>query len=103
MTTKLHNEIVVFPLGRGQRPEAPVVTPSAAPVPFAMSFDTSGRLLVAEASGGESSYTVHRDGTLSLISGHVANGQAATCWSVPSIRRERLRQSSFETMEEVVR
>jgi len=82
VTTKLHNEIVVFPLGRGQRPEAPVVTPSAAPVPFAMSFDTSGRLLVAEASGGESSYTVHRDGTLLLISGHVANGQAATCWSV---------------------
>jgi DNA-binding beta-propeller fold protein YncE len=82
VTTKLHNEIVVFPLGRGQRPDVPVVTPSAAPVPFAMSFDSSGRLLVAEASGGASSYTVHRDGTLSLISGHVANGQAATCWSV---------------------
>ena len=82
VTTKLHNEIVVFPLGRGQRPEAAVVTASAAPVPFAMSFDTSGRLLVAEASGSESSYTVHRDGTLSLISGPIANGQTATCWSV---------------------
>jgi 6-phosphogluconolactonase (cycloisomerase 2 family) len=82
VTTKLHNQIIVFPLGRGQRPEAPVVTASAAPVPFAVSFDASGRLLVAEASGSASSYTVHRDGTLTLISGPVANGQKATCWSV---------------------
>lgn len=82
VTTKLHNEILVFPLGRGHRPDAPVVTAAAAPIPFAVSFDASGRLLVAEASGGASSYTVHRDGTLSLISGHVANGQLATCWSV---------------------
>ena len=51
VTTKLHNQIIVFPLGRGQRPEAPVVTASAAPVPFAVSFDASGRLLVGHGQG----------------------------------------------------
>jgi 6-phosphogluconolactonase (cycloisomerase 2 family) len=59
-----------------------IVTPSAAPVPFALTFDAAGRLLVTEASGGESSYTVNANSTLSVIASHVPNGQAAACWSV---------------------
>jgi 6-phosphogluconolactonase (cycloisomerase 2 family) len=82
VATKNHNKLDVFPLHRDGRPSAsPVVTASAGAVPFALSFDGRGRLLVAEASGGASSYALHRDGTLSVISGHVANGQSATCWS----------------------
>ena len=61
---------------------APVVTASAGAVPFALSYDAAGRLIVAEASGGASSYFVHPNGILTTISSHIANAQAATCWSV---------------------
>jgi 6-phosphogluconolactonase (cycloisomerase 2 family) len=50
-------------------------------VPFGLSYDSLGRLLVAEASGGASSYWVQRDAELTPISTHVANAQTATCWS----------------------
>ena len=82
VTTKNHNTLVTFPLGRDLRPRTPKVVTSQAPVPFALSFDAAGRLFVIEASGGASSYTVGHDGTLSVISSHVANGQKAACWSV---------------------
>ena len=61
----------------------PVVT-AAAPgsVPFALSFDRDANLLVAGAAGVASSYSVHRDGTLTAISTAVPNGQSATCWTV---------------------
>jgi 6-phosphogluconolactonase (cycloisomerase 2 family) len=51
-------------------------------VPFSLVFDKAGRLLVTEASGGESSYTVNGNSTLGVIASHVPNGQAAACWSV---------------------
>ncbi|MDX6255516.1 MAG: hypothetical protein QOJ11_1850 [Frankiales bacterium] len=83
VTTKQHNTLVSFTLNQHGFPSATsVVTPSAAPVPFALAFDKAGRLLVTEASGGESSYTVNADATLSIIASHVPNGQAAACWSV---------------------
>ncbi|MDX6242763.1 MAG: hypothetical protein QOE76_486 [Frankiales bacterium] len=83
VTTKKHNSLVSFTLNHHGFPSATaVVTPSAAPVPFALTFDKAGRLLVTEASGGESSYTVNPDATLSVIASHVPNGQAAACWSV---------------------
>ena len=37
-------------------------------------------MLVAEASGAETSYRVQPSGSLATVS-HVPNGQAATCWS----------------------
>lgn len=82
VATKNHNTLVVFPLGYDLRPNSPKTISSEAPVPFALSFDAAGRLLVVEASGGASSYNVSRGGTLSVISSHVANGQKASCWSV---------------------
>lgn len=84
VTTKTENTLVSFALtNKGVPAATSVVTPSAAPVPFAMTFDAAGRLLVTEASGGESSYTVNADATLSIIASHVSNnGQAAACWSV---------------------
>ena len=84
VTTKTHNTLISFALNKhGVPTQTAVVTPSAAPVPFALTFDKAGRLLVTEASGGESSYTVNKDASLSIIASHVSNnGQAAACWSV---------------------
>jgi 6-phosphogluconolactonase (cycloisomerase 2 family) len=82
--TKTNGVLDTFTVGHDGSPASThVVTPSpAGSVPFGLSFDALGRLLVAEASGGESSYWVQRDAELTPISSHVVNGQAATCWSV---------------------
>jgi 6-phosphogluconolactonase (cycloisomerase 2 family) len=83
VATKTHGVLDVFTLNHAGVPAtSAVTTASAGAVPFSLSFDRQGRLLVGEASGGESSYVVGRDGELSVISAHVANNQAATCWSV---------------------
>jgi 6-phosphogluconolactonase (cycloisomerase 2 family) len=82
VATKTHGTLDVFTLDHHGVPStSAVTTASAGAVPFALSFDSLGRLLVGEASGGESSYWVQRDGELTTISSHVANNQAATCWS----------------------
>jgi hypothetical protein len=82
--TKTNGVLDVFTLDHHGVPAAsPVVTASpTGSVPFGLSYDSLGRLLVAEAAGGESSYWVQRDAELTPISSHVPNGQAATCWSV---------------------
>ncbi len=83
VATKTHGVLDVFALNHfGVPSAAPVVTTSAGGVPFGLSYDVFGRLIVAEASGGASSYFVHPSGVLTTISSHVANAQAATCWSV---------------------
>jgi DNA-binding beta-propeller fold protein YncE len=84
VATKTHATLEVFPLDRAGRPAAdPVVTGTGAgTVPFALSFDPAGQLQVADATGGAYSYTVGTSGTLQPVSPFVANGQAATCWSV---------------------
>ena len=83
VATKKHNTLISFTLNHHGSPSpTAVVTPSAAPVPFALTFDQAGRLLVTEASGGESSYTVNADASLSIIASHVPDGQMAACWSV---------------------
>jgi hypothetical protein len=82
VTTKNNgNQIDVFGLDLFGAPSAaPVVTPDPGNVPFAVAFDRSGRLQVAEAGPSSvATYTVHRDGTLTLA-GRVSTGQAATCW-----------------------
>ncbi|WP_125614368.1 lactonase family protein [Specibacter cremeus] len=82
VATKSHNTLDVFGLGRFGEPSAvPVVNASAGAVPFALTFDANARLQVAEASGSASSYVINGNGSLALVSGPVANGQAATCWS----------------------
>jgi 6-phosphogluconolactonase (cycloisomerase 2 family) len=79
--TKTNGVLDVFTLTHNGVPStAPVTTTSAGGVPFALGFDPIGRLLVAEASGGASSYWVNPDGSLTTISAHIANGQTATCW-----------------------
>ena len=81
VATKTNGVLDVFNLHHDGAPAATAVaTTSAGPVPFALNFDAAGRLLVAEASGAETSYRVQHSGSLATVS-HVPNGQAATCWS----------------------
>ena len=59
---------------------APVINPSATPVPFGLTFDRDDHLVVAEAgSSAVSTYRVRGDGRLMLIASR-ADGQAALCW-----------------------
>ena len=93
VTVKGTDEIRTYPLDHHGSPSAtPVITESHGSTPFGFAFDGNGHLVVAEpfgnASPGEpntsavSSYRIHADGTLDLISASVENGQTATCWAV---------------------
>lgn len=82
VTTKAAaNSIAVFGLDRSGGPSArPAVTTLDGAVPFAVTFDSGGRLAVAEAGpNAVATFTVHGNGTLTQV-GLVATGQAATCW-----------------------
>ncbi|WP_225859467.1 lactonase family protein [Streptomyces albicerus] len=82
VTTKSANTIEVFPMRRDGRPaHKPVINDSAGGVPFAITFDRSGRMLVAEAEESTvSTYKVRRDGTLKVAQKPLANGQNTLCW-----------------------
>jgi 6-phosphogluconolactonase (cycloisomerase 2 family) len=82
VTTKLSGSTIdVFQVGHdGLLSAAPVVNPSAIPVPFAFTFGPGGRLVDGEA--GASSVTTYRighDGTLADPKTQ-SDGQAALCW-----------------------
>lgn len=82
VTTKANgSDIDVFPVSKsGQLSASPTVNASATGVPFGFVFDSSSRLLVAEAASSNLvSYAIDPDGTLTLASA-VPDGQAALCW-----------------------
>lgn len=82
VTTKANNTVDVFNVHQG-RLSAPVRNRSASDVPFAASFDSAGRLAVANAGNSSvSTYTIHADGTLSTLTAGVEDGQSALCWLV---------------------
>ena len=82
VTTKNHNQIDVFGVRRnGSLSAAPVVSPSAGPVPFAFGWDQAGDLLVTEAGTGTvTAYRIDPNRALDVVSRSAANGQAALCW-----------------------
>lgn len=82
VTTKSANTIEVFPMRRDGRPaERAVVNRSAGEVPFAVTFDRAGRMLVAEAAKSTvSAYRVRSDGRLKLVQKPLPNGQDTLCW-----------------------
>jgi 6-phosphogluconolactonase (cycloisomerase 2 family) len=84
VTTKGSNTVEVFPMKRNGLPAvaAPVVNKSAGGVPFAISFDRSGkRMLVAEAEKSTvTTYQVRRDGRLKVLQRPLASGQEVLCW-----------------------
>jgi 6-phosphogluconolactonase (cycloisomerase 2 family) len=68
----------------GRLSPTPVVNSEPGTVPFAVTFDQAGDLLVTQAgTNAVTSYSLHDDGTVSPLS-TLATGQAATCWIVRS-------------------
>jgi 6-phosphogluconolactonase (cycloisomerase 2 family) len=82
VTTKSANTIEVFPMRRDGHPaHVATVNDSAGGVPFAITFDGSGRMLVAEAEKSTvSTYKVRADGRLKVVQRPLANGQDTLCW-----------------------
>ncbi|HEX7255669.1 MAG TPA: beta-propeller fold lactonase family protein [Gaiellaceae bacterium] len=84
VTTKASKSTIeVFHVGRdGRLSESPVVNPSATPVPFAFTFDQSGRLVMGEAAmSAVTTYDLNRDGTLANPQS-LSDNQVALCWIV---------------------
>jgi len=85
VTTKGNgNDIDVFGVGAsGRLSAAPAVNSEPGTVPFAISFDQFGHLVIAEAgTNAVSTFALASSGTVNLLH-RVATGQAATCWVIP--------------------
>jgi 6-phosphogluconolactonase (cycloisomerase 2 family) len=68
----------------GRLSAAPVVNPSATPVPFAFTFAPSGRLVDGEAgTSSVTTYAVQADGSLTDPKSQ-SDGQTALCWITPA-------------------
>jgi DNA-binding beta-propeller fold protein YncE len=81
VTTKADgSDVDVFQVnGYGHLSSTPVVNSEAGTVPFAVSFDQQGHLIVAEAAGFLASFALNANGTVTQIDS-VATEQTATCW-----------------------
>lgn len=85
VTIKNTNEVETFPLNHHGVAQPGTAFPSAAPTPFGFAVDRDNHAIISEAPGSDvSSYQIGREGSVSLIDGPVANGQAAACWVVLS-------------------
>ncbi|MDD3363509.1 MAG: beta-propeller fold lactonase family protein [Syntrophomonas sp.] len=75
------NLLSVFLVNSNGTLTGPTINNSNGAGPFGSVFLSKGFLLVSEAGPNAlSSYTAAADGTLTVVSGSVLNGQAATCW-----------------------
>jgi len=86
VTTKANgNDIDVFGVGSGgSLSAAPVVNPEPGTVPFAITFDREGHLVIADAgTNALSTFALSPSGTVTLLDS-VGTGQAATCWVAPA-------------------
>jgi len=86
VTTKANgNDIDVFGVVfGGWLSAAPVVNSEPGTVPFAITFDSYGNLVIAEAgTNAVATFAISGHGTLSQLDS-VATGQAATCWVAPA-------------------
>ena len=82
VTTKTHGALLTFPLDRTGRPDSAPVSTASGTVPFALSFDRSGHLLVVDATGLVTSYRVRSSGAVEQLTQVGPTGQTAACWSV---------------------
>ena len=81
VTTKSTGTIDVFGVLANGRLSLPTSNPPAGAVPFAFSFDPTGRLVVVEAgTNSVSSYDINADNSLTVVSGPVTDSQKAACW-----------------------
>ena len=65
-------------------PDAAAVFASTGGTPFGFDFDKHGNLLVSNATGSASSYSLSHEGRVNVISGAVPTFQGAPCWLVTS-------------------
>jgi 6-phosphogluconolactonase (cycloisomerase 2 family) len=82
VTTKDNtNAIDVFAVHAGGRlSRQPVVNAEPGTVPFAITFDPAGHLVIADAgTNALSTFALSPDGTVTLLDA-VGSGQSATCW-----------------------
>ena len=86
VTTKANNTIDVFGVhADGTLSASPTVNTPAGMVPFAFNFDHAGRLVAVEAANSDVAvYSIASNGTLSVVSGPVTDGQKAACWIAAS-------------------
>jgi 6-phosphogluconolactonase (cycloisomerase 2 family) len=86
VTTKANgDDIDVFEVGfGGGLSAAPVVNSEPGTVPFAITFDAYGNLVIAEAgTDALATFAISGHGTLTQLDA-VGTGQAATCWVAPA-------------------
>jgi DNA-binding beta-propeller fold protein YncE len=88
VTTKANgSDIDVFRVGFfGYLSPSPVVNAEPGAVPFGVTFDPAGHLVVAESSSttpAVATFTLNRNGTVTQLS-LVPTGAAATCWVAPA-------------------
>lgn len=86
VTTKANgDDIDVFGvLPDGNLSSGPVVNSEPGTVPFGITFDRAGHLVVAETGPDAlATFALRPDGTVTLIDA-VPNGQVATCWVAPA-------------------
>jgi len=82
ITTKANgNQIDVVRLAHGVPSGGLVTNSDAGMVPFAITFNGRGRVVVGEAAGSVATFKLSSNGMLTLI-GRTATNQAATCWIV---------------------
>ena len=82
VTTKANgNDIDVFGVGPdGRLSPSPVVNAEPGAVPFAITFDPAGHLVIADAgTNALSTFALSPGGTLTALDS-VGTGQSATCW-----------------------
>lgn len=88
VTEKATNNILTYTVGPDGYATGPNIYFSAGTTPFGFAFGKRGQLFVSEAFGGApgasavSSYIVHPDGVLELVSPSVGTTQTAACWVV---------------------
>jgi 6-phosphogluconolactonase (cycloisomerase 2 family) len=83
VTTKANGDDVdVFSVAPGGTLSgAPVVNPLPGTVPFAVTFDRQGHLVLAESAGALAVFQLREDGNIEQLDA-VASEQVATCWVV---------------------
>jgi 6-phosphogluconolactonase (cycloisomerase 2 family) len=87
VTTKANgSDIDVYGVGFGYLSPTPVVNAEPGAVPFGVTFDQAGHLVVAESSSttpAVATFALNRDGTVTQLD-LVPTGKAATCWIAPA-------------------
>lgn len=87
VTEKNTNRLVTFGVDRDGLTNDVRVQESSGVTPFGFAFGSRDQVFVTEAFGGApgasatSSYEIDADGTLTVLSASVPNGQTAACWA----------------------